>query len=48
MVGDEVERDIMPAQKLGMKAILIDRNNSVKLNNPSFPKIHSLKELKAC
>lgn len=46
MVGDEVERDIMPAQKLGMKAILIDRNNSVKLNNPSFPKIHSLKELK--
>ncbi len=44
MVGDEIERDILPAEKLGMKAILIDRENKIK--NYSGIKIRSLAELK--
>jgi len=44
MVGDEIERDLIPAKKLGMEAILIDREN--KFLNPPVKKIKSLKELK--
>jgi len=44
MVGDEVERDLIPAQELGMEVILIDREN--KISNPRFKKINSLAELK--
>jgi len=44
MVGDEVERDLIPAKNLGMEVILIDREN--KIENPSVKKISSLKELK--
>ena len=44
MVGDEVERDLIPAQKLGMKAILIDRRD--KVENTPVEKISSLAELK--
>lgn len=44
MIGDEIEKDIAPAKKLGMEAILIDRKN--KIENPCFRKIISLKELK--
>ena len=44
MVGDEIERDLIPAQKLGMEVILIDRKN--KIENAPFKKISSLKELK--
>lgn len=47
MVGDELERDIKPAQELGMKTILIDRDNSVRITDSSLPKISSLKELKS-
>ncbi|MDD3735231.1 MAG: HAD family hydrolase [Candidatus Pacebacteria bacterium] len=46
MIGDELERDIKPAQKLGIKTILIDRENFVKVEDPSLKKIHSLSELK--
>lgn len=44
MVGDELERDIMPAKSLGMKAILIDRENKIK--ESPVRRIKSLKELK--
>jgi len=44
MVGNELERDLVPAKKLGMKVILIDRENKIK--NSSVKKISSLKELK--
>ena len=44
MVGDEIERDLIPAQKLGMEVILIDRKN--KIENAPFKKMSSLKELK--
>jgi putative hydrolase of the HAD superfamily len=44
MVGDEIERDVIPAQKLGIKTILIDRGN--KIQNYNGIKISSLKELK--
>ena len=44
MVGDELERDLIPAKKLGMKTILIDRENSIK--NSPVQKIKSLAELK--
>lgn len=44
MIGDEVERDLVPAKNLGMETILIDREN--KIGNPPFRKITSLKELK--
>jgi FMN phosphatase YigB (HAD superfamily) len=45
MVGDEIERDLIPAKNLGMETILIDRENKIK--NADFKKISSLKELKA-
>ncbi len=44
MVGDEIERDLIPAKNLGIKTILIDREKKIK--NPSFKKIDSLKELR--
>jgi len=44
MVGDELERDLIPAEKLGMETVLIDRDDKIK--NPSVKKIHSLTELK--
>ena len=44
MVGDEVERDLIPAQKLGMETILIDRGD--KIENTPVKKINSLDELK--
>jgi HAD superfamily hydrolase (TIGR01509 family) len=44
MVGDEVERDLIPAKNLGMEAILIDREN--KIENPPVKRINSLAELK--
>jgi HAD superfamily hydrolase (TIGR01509 family) len=44
MVGDELERDLMPAQNLGMRTILIDRENKIK--DTSIEKINSLKEIK--
>jgi len=44
MIGDDLERDITPAQKLGIKAILIDREN--KISSYSGIKISSFEELK--
>ena len=44
MVGDELERDLIPAKNLGMEAILIDRENKIK--DPPVKKINSLVELK--
>lgn len=44
MVGDEIERDLIPAKKLGMEAILIDREN--KFKNPPVKKIKTLKKIK--
>jgi len=44
MVGDEVERDLIPAQKLGMKTVLVDREDKVK--DYSGIKINSLREIK--
>jgi HAD superfamily hydrolase (TIGR01509 family) len=44
MVGDEIERDLIPAKKLGMEVILIDRENKIK--DAQIKKISSLKELK--
>jgi HAD superfamily hydrolase (TIGR01509 family) len=44
MVGDEIERDLIPAKKLGMDVILIDRKNEMK--DYQIPKIDSLAKLK--
>ena len=44
MVGDEIERDLIPAKNLGMEVVLIDRKN--KIENAPFKKINSLSELK--
>ena len=44
MVGDDIERDLLPAQKIGMQTMLIDRENKIK--NSPFKKINSLIELK--
>ena len=44
MVGDEIERDLIPAKNLGMKVILVDREDRIK--NAPVRKIKSLKELK--
>ena len=44
MVGDEIERDLVPAKNLGMEAILIDREK--KAEKSPFKKITSLTELK--
>lgn len=43
MVGDSVENDIMPARKLGIKAVLLDRSG---LAQGAGDKISSLKEIK--
>ncbi len=43
MVGDDPERDIAPAQKLGIKTILIDRKN--KFPNSPGARIASMAEL---
>jgi len=44
MVGDSIRRDLVPAEKLGIKSILIDRENKF----PSYTelKINSLNKLK--
>jgi HAD superfamily hydrolase (TIGR01509 family) len=44
VIGNELERDLIPAKNLGMEAILIDRENKIK--NSPIRKISSLKELK--
>ena len=44
MIGDSIERDLMPAENLGIIPILIDRENKSQ-NYPGI-KINSLKELK--
>lgn len=44
IVGDELERDLIPAKNLGLEAILIDRENKIK--NSPVRKIQSLTELK--
>ncbi len=44
MVGNEMERDLIPAKNLGLEVILIDREN--KIENPPVRKINSLAELK--
>jgi len=44
MVGDDLERDIIPAGKLGIETILIDRKNKIK--NYSGVKINSLRDLR--
>lgn len=44
MVGDNIERDILPARAIGIKAVLIDRDG--KAGNVDCDKISSLKELK--
>ncbi|MEK6950984.1 MAG: HAD family hydrolase [Nanoarchaeota archaeon] len=41
MVGDSMESDIMPAKKIGMKAVLIDRRNKRDFS----PKVVNLREL---
>lgn len=43
MVGDDLEDDIIPAKKLGIEAILIDRDNFI--DNSPVKKINSLSEL---
>jgi len=45
IVGNELERDLIPAKNLGLEAILIDRENKIK--NPPVKKITSLKELES-
>lgn len=44
MIGDDIERDLVPAQKIGMKTVLIDRKD--EFPDYSGLKINSLKELK--
>lgn len=44
MIGDDIERDLIPAQNLGLKTILVDREN--KIRNPKIKKIRTLKDLK--
>lgn len=46
MVGDDLEKDIIPARKIGMGAVLVDRSNSIKIRTSPIKKISSLKELK--
>lgn len=41
VVGDSIQSDIIPAKRLGIKAILMDRNNTRDFS----PKIKDLKEL---
>jgi FMN phosphatase YigB (HAD superfamily) len=44
MIGDEIERDLVPAKDLGIETILIDRED--KITDTAFKKIKSLEELK--
>lgn len=44
IVGNELERDLIPARNLGMEAVLIDRENKIK--KAPVRKISSLAELK--
>ncbi len=44
MIGDSIRRDLIPAKKLGIKSILIDREN--KFPNYTELKINSLSKLK--
>lgn len=44
MVGDDIERDLIPAKNLGMKTVLIDREN--KFQDYQGSRINSFKELK--
>jgi len=44
IVGNELERDLIPARNLGMEAVLIDRENKIK--KAPVRKINSLAELK--
>jgi len=46
MVGDSLENDILPALSLGIKPILLDRENKTKEAVPPIIKIKTLKELK--
>jgi len=46
MVGDSLEKDVLPAKAIGIKAILIDREDKLEINDSSIIKIRSLKELK--
>ncbi|MBI2665501.1 HAD family hydrolase [Candidatus Woesearchaeota archaeon] len=41
VVGDSIQSDILPAKRIGMKAVLIDRKNHLNFD----PKIRSLNEL---
>lgn len=44
MVGDDIKRDLVPAQKIGMKTVLIDRKD--EFPDYSGLKVNSLKKLK--
>ena len=44
MIGDRLEKDLIPAKNLGMETILIDREN--KVEDSPVKKINSLRELK--
>ena len=46
MVGDSLENDILPALSLGIKPILLDREDKIKEAAPPIIKIKSLRELK--
>ena len=47
MVGDTLENDIFPAKAIGIKPVLIDRQNRfAQFEDPGVVKIASLKELK--
>jgi len=46
MVGDSLENDILPALAIGIKSVLIDRENKIQADDPAIIKISSLKELK--
>ena len=41
LVGDSIQSDIIPAKRLGMNAVLIDRKNTRDFH----PKMKDLKEL---
>ncbi len=46
VVGNSLENDILPALAIGVKAILLDREDKIKIDDPSIIKIKTLKELK--
>lgn len=43
MIGDTLEKDIAPALRIGMQAVLVDRNNKIET---LYKKISSLSQLK--